>query len=573
MRKFFKVFGIILLILLAIIAGALIYINYNAESIADRLLTKYYQEQPVSKVYEISYRDINLDLWSASVVFHDLKIKPLQSFFDGSDSIRFRHPVVFDAQIEKLAVNGLARNLSFNLKKIHFGTIRISGPHIVMIEHLTDAEKQTAKELQNAQHADTSSSDKNIKGIAIRRFILSGGSFSRMLRTQNLETLAVADIDINIRKIDLPFGKVAETLAADAFARTEVHLREINYKLPKGFYEIVIQKVDISGTDSLITLSELQLIPQYDKKEFGKKMGYQTDRMELNVPTLEIRDFDLARFVATDTVHVRNIVIAEASLVAYRDKNVPFDHSRRPKLPQQMLAALPLPVDIEKVEVKNASILYQQLDPYADAPGEVPITRLYGTIYNVTNIRPVISRRGAMMWDVQAIFFGDGKMKVEITFPANLHCADFSFNASMGSMPAVGFNQMIVPTEGVKIEQGTINSLWLRADAGEESAAGPMVLNYANLKVAVLKDNPEKSEDKSGLLSLLANIVINSSNQNPADTATMYFERDKERSIFNYLAKTVVSGLKATVLPGRQNEDKKAQRTERREERKARRAK
>lgn len=573
MRKFFKVFGIILLILLAIIAGALIYINYNAESIADRLLTKYYQEQPVSKVYEISYRDINLDLWSASVVFHDLKIKPLQSFFDGSDSIRFRHPVVFDAQIEKLAVNGLARNLSFNLKKIHFGTIRISGPHIVMIEHLTDAEKQTAKELQNAQHADTSSSDKNIKGIAIRRFILSGGSFSRMLRTQNLETLAVADIDINIRKIDLPFGKVAETLAADAFARTEVHLREINYKLPKGFYEIVIQKVDISGTDSLITLSELQLIPQYDKKEFGNKMGYQTDRMELNVPTLEIRDFDLARFVANDTVHVRNIVIAEASLVAYRDKNVPFDHSRRPKLPQQMLAALPLPVDIEKVEVKNASILYQQLDPYADAPGEVPITRLYGTIYNVTNIRPVISRRGAMMWDVQAIFFGDGKMKVEITFPANLHCADFSFNASMGSMPAVGFNQMIVPTEGVKIEQGTINSLWLRADAGEESAAGPMVLNYANLKVAVLKDNPEKSEDKSGLLSLLANIVINSSNQNPADTATMYFERDKERSIFNYLAKTVVSGLKATVLPGRQNEDKKAQRTERREERKARRAK
>ena len=573
MRKFFKVFGIILLILLAIIAGALIYINYNAESIADRLLTKYYQEQPVSKVYEISYRDINLDLWSASVVFHDLKIKPLQSFFDGSDSIRFRHPVVFDARIEKLAVNGLARNLSFNLKKIHFGTIRISGPHIVMIEHLTDAEKQTAKELQNAQHADTSSSDKNIKGIAIRRFILSGGSFSRMLRTQNLETLAVADIDINIRKIDLPFGKVAETLAADAFARTEVHLREINYKLPKGFYEIVIQKVDISGTDSLITLSELQLIPQYDKKEFGKKMGYQTDRMELNVPTLEIRDFDLARFVATDTVHVRNIVVAEASLVAYRDKNIPFDHSRRPKLPQQMLAALPLPVDIEKVEVKNASILYQQLDPYADAPGEVPITRLYGTIYNVTNIRPVISRRGAMMWDVQAIFFGDGKMKVEITFPANLHCADFSFNASMGSMPAVGFNQMIVPTEGVKIEQGTINSLWLRADAGEESAAGPMVLNYANLKVAVLKDNPEKSEDKSGLLSLLANIVINSSNQNPADTATMYFERDKERSIFNYLAKTVISGLKATLLPGRQNEDKKAQRTERREERKARRAK
>lgn len=503
MRKFFKVFGIILVVLIVIIAGVLIYINYNAESIADKMLAKYYKEQPISKVYAISYSDINLDLWSASVVFHDLKIKPLEAFFDGSDSLRYSHPVVFDATIEKFAVNGLARNLSFNLKKIHLGTVRITNPHIIMIEHLTDAEKQAAKEQQNAQRADTSSSDKNLKGIAIRRFILTDGSFSRMLRTQNLESVAVGDINISICKIDASFDKVAETLAADAFARTEIHTGSINYKLLKGFYELVIQKIDISGADSLITLSELQLIPQYDKTEFGKKMGYQTDRMELSVPKLEIRDFNLGRFVSSDTVHIRNIVINDANLVAYRDKNVAFDHSRRPKLPQQMLAALPVPVDIEKVEVKNANILYQQLDPYADAPGEVPITRLYGTIYNVTNIRSVISRRGAMMWDVQAVFFDEGKMKVELLFPRDIRSADFSFTATMGPMPASGFNQMMVPTEGLKIEGGTINSLWLRADAGEESAAGLMVLNYANLKVALLKDNAGKYEDKNGLLACL----------------------------------------------------------------------
>lgn len=573
MRKFFKVLGIILAALIVIIAGALIYINYNAESIADKMLTKYYQKQPISQVYAISYSDINLDLWSASVVFHDLKIKPLQSFFDGSDSLRYSHPVVFDATIEKFAVNGLARNLSFNLEKIHFGTIRISKPHIIMIEHLTDAEKQAAKEQQNAQRADSSSSDKNIKGIAIRRFILTDGRFSRMLRTQNLETLTVADIDITIRKIDVPFDKFAETLATDAFARTEIHTGSINYKLPKGFYEISVQTIDISGADSLITVADLQLIPQYNKQEFGKKVGYQTDRMELSAPMLEIRSFNLGKFVTDDTLHIRNIIIDEANLVAYRDKNVAFDHSRRPKLPQQMLAALPMPVDIEKVEVKNANILYQQLDPGADAPGQVPITRLYGTIYNATNIPTIISHRGAMMWDVQAVFFDDGKMKVEIMFPRNIQSADFSFNATMGPMPATGFNQMIVPTVGAKVEEGTINSLWLKADAGEESAAGQMVLNYANLKVALLKDNTGKSDDKKGLLSLLANVVINKTNQNPADTAAMFFERDKERSIFNYLAKTVVSGLKATMLPGNQNEDKKDRRTERREERKARRAK
>jgi hypothetical protein len=573
MRKFLKVLGIILAILLVVIVGALVYINYNAESIADKMLAKYYKEQPISEVYDISYSDINIDMLSVSVVFHDLKIKPRQSFFDGSDSLRFSHPVVFDAEIEKLSVNGLARNISFNLKKIHLGTLRISEPHIIMIEHLTDAEKQVAKEMQKSQKADTASSVQKIKGITIRRFILTDGSFSRMLRPQNLEQMAVGDIDITIRKIDLPFDKVAEALAADAFARTEIHLGAISYQLPKGFYQIKAADVSIKGGDSIITIKDTELMPLFDKKEFGRKVGYQTDRMELKVPVLEIHDFDLGNFVADDTLHIRNIIIDEARLVAYRDKNVPFDHSRRPKLPQQMLAALPLPLDIEKVEVKNANILYQQLDPYAVEVGEVPIGRLYGTIYNVTNIASVISRRGAMMWDVQAIFFDEGKMKVEIMFPTNIQSADFSFNANMGSMPATGFNQMIVPTQGIKIEEGTINSLWLHADAGEESATGLMVLNYANLKAAILKDNSVKKEDKSGFLSLIANVIIKNTNQNPADTAVMYFERDKERSIFNYLAKTVVSGLKATILPGKQNDDKKATWYDRRKERKAQRAK
>jgi hypothetical protein len=577
MRKFLKALGIILAILFVVIVGVLIYINYNAESIANKMLTKYYQEQPISKVYAISYSDIKLDLLSASVVFLDLKIKPRQSFFDGSDSLRFQHPVVFDAEIKKLSVNGLARNLSLNLKKIHLGTIRISEPHIIMIEHLTDAEKQAAKEMQKSQKTDTASSDQKIKGITIHRFTLTDGSFSRMLRLQNLESASVGDIDITIRKIDLPFDKIAETLAADAFARTEIHLGAITYQLPKGFYQLKAADVSIKGGNSIIAIKNAELIPLFDKKEFGRKVGYQTDRIEIQVAELEIRDFDLGNFVASDTLHIRNIIIDEAELVAYRDKNVPFDHSRRPKLPQQMLAALPFPLDIEKVEVRNADIYYQQLDPCADAVGEVPIERLYGTVYNVTNIPAVISRRGAMMWDVQAVYFDGGKMKVEIMFPKNIQSADFSFTASMGPMPADGFNQFVVPTQGAKVEEGTINSLWLTADAGSESATGQMVLNYANLKVALLKDKSDKSQNKNKVLSLLANVVIKSSNQNPADTAAMYFERDKEKAIFNYLVKTVMSGLKATVLPGKQNEDKvkdkKEQRIDRREERKAKRAK
>jgi hypothetical protein len=573
MRKFFKVLGIILAVLLLIIAGALIYINYNAETIADKMLTKYYQEQPISKVYDISYSDINIDLLSISVVFHDLKIKPRQSFFDGSDSLRLSHPVVFDAEIEKLSVNGLARNLSFNLKKIHLGTVRITNPHIVMIEHLTDVEKQAAKEMQKSKKADTASSDQKIKGITIHSFVLTDGSFSRMLRPQNLELASVGDIDVTIRKIDVPFDKVAETFAADAFARTDIHLGAISYQLPKGFYQLKAADVSINGGDSIITIKDFELIPLFDKKEFGWKVGKQTDRMELQVAMLEIRDFDLGKFVANDTIHIRNIIIDEAKLVAYRDKNVPFDHAQRPLLPQQMLAALPMLVDVEKVEVRNADILYQQLNPGANAVGEVPIERLYGTVYNVTNIKSVISRRGAMMWDVQAVFFDKGKMKVEIMFPKNIESADFSFTATMESMPANGFNQFVVPTEGMKVEEGTINSLWLKADAGGESATGLMVLNYANLKVALLKDKSEKSPEKNKILSFVANVVIKTSNQNPADTAVMYFERNKEKAIFDYLAKTVMSGLKATMLPGKQNEDKKEEHINRREERKAKRAK
>ena len=137
--------------------------------------------------------------------------------------------------------------------------------------------------------------------------------------------------------------------------------------------------------------------------------------------------------------------------------------------------------------------------------------------------------------------------------------------------------------EKIRIEEGHINKMEFNADADRDYSTGTMVLNYDDLKLSFLKNDAKSGHEDLGLLSSLANVVIRSFNpaknsNNSAEPAEIFFERDKNKSIFNYMAKSMISGIKSTVIPGfnmteekykrqQEREDKKDARQERREER------
>jgi hypothetical protein len=104
-----------------------------------------------------------------------------------------------------------------------------------------------------------------------------------------------------------------------------------------------------------------------------------------------------------------------------------------------------------------------------------------------------------------------------------------------------------------KIESGQLKKLTVPfVLANDDESSGKLIFYYNNLKVMVEKqDEKTWSKIKTGVINFAANdIIVNNDNPTKSGklkTGTIYFQRKKQSSIFNFLWKSIFSGLKSTM--------------------------
>ncbi len=587
LRKTLIVSGIVIIAIVLAIVGGLIYLDKNAGKIAENFLQKEYQGSEFSKVYEIKYDNISIGLFSGNLKIKNLSIAPRPSFYEADDTLRLKYPHLFDIKLPSLSITGIDENFSLSLKNISLESIVMSRPEIILIDHLTIAKKKQAKALR-AQHTKQNKPDQSQEqSYALQSFELKRGSFSYYDHKKQLQVLAAGKINLRIDDL-LVEGSPDEAALLNIFKeQVQISIGDFFYPTPKGMYDIRVEDVQKNPGDSSLNITGFELVPNYKKKEFGHKVGKQTDRLQIKVDNILIGGLDFEKYLQEQEVYINRIVITGLFLNAFRDKNVPFNYNRFPKMPQQALAGMEVPLDIRKILVKDSEVLYEQLNEGAGRTGQVPIKKLYATLANVSNIPEQIREFGPMSWDVRTNIFGASTLDVKFQFDENIRKPDFSISGSLQQMNMTAFNQMTEHTEYIRIEEGMIQSMDFEATANGEYMEGELFMLYSDLKIKGLRKAAKKEKEEMGLLSAMANMVIRQFNppKNKRDepvSSQIFFVRDKNKGIFNYLAKGIISGIKATILPSVsspkkryekriEKESKKEARQKKREEKKKKR--
>ncbi|MDP2115335.1 MAG: hypothetical protein Q8K69_14895, partial [Bacteroidota bacterium] len=87
--------------------------------------------------------------------------------------------------------------------------------------------------------------------------------------------------------------------------------------------------------------------------------------------------------------------------------------------------------------------------------------------------------------------------------------------------------------------------------ANNTKAAGQMNLRYNGLNIAVKnKRTDDTTAVKERVISVIANMKIMNSNPMPGEevrVGIIDFERNPEKFVFNYCAKSILSGIKSSV--------------------------
>lgn len=504
----------------------------------DRVIDPYVRsllEQTKPMGHRITYDKIRVNLFAKFI-----KLKDVRMFPDSSVS---EHDVRIEGEVKEILLTGFSiREMLFH-KTLKIGIFLIEKPSVIVTLPMEHGE--AIKEFKEEESLKKKSSP-ILTRIFLDEIDLTDGSF-KLIRN-NVILATSPDIDVIAQEISLKKDNADEPIGFE-YGNLEVYLSDIDLNPESSLYEIKIGKFAGVKKDSTIMLRHLKVKPLHDKKEFARKLEFQNDRFDAEVGLFKIKYVKIRDIIDGNPFHITQLSIDSLKADIHRDKNVSFNFDRFPSFYNESFLKIPIPVYIDSVSVTNSRIQYEEVAEGKDTPGIIVLENFNVQSHDLTNLVEEDTVGNIMRFSIQARVMGDGPLNAEVILPLEGKLHDIEVSGSVGAMALAPLNSMLEPEIGIRIDEGKVNRMTFYFKGNDHSSYGWMEFLYKDLKVEILKKDPDK---KFGFLSSLANAVALSNNPPEGKAEKIVeisYERDKNKGIINYIWKTIQSGMVRTILP------------------------
>jgi hypothetical protein len=365
---------------------------------------------------------------------------------------------------------------------------------------------------------------------------------------------SVQDFVLSFYKDRAPFYNIS-TFTADS----------VDLTLPHDFYTFKVREIKLNLALGIFDLDTLRIIPHYNKIAFGRNAGREVDRFEGVVPYINLYGLSLMK---EDTIAITvKKMTTRFFLKVFRDKRLPFKNPVR-LLPVQALNRLAVGVKIDSLILNKSYASYEEFAEEADSAGRIYFDDIYACLKNINNTDR--NRAGKIEMNADGVFMGQGNLHVNAVFPWNTQLKS-TVKGSLRDMDFSRLNEMLEPQIRVKAESGRLNDLSFNFSYNNERSHGNLQMDYKDLKLVTFRNNEQREkiarrknkrkktdqydEDdehimKAPLKTFVLNAFIIKKNMDgnmPEEKrqGEIEFERDKRRSVFNYWAKSLFSGIKS----------------------------
>ncbi|MBX2841997.1 MAG: hypothetical protein KTR26_09495 [Flammeovirgaceae bacterium] len=331
----------------------------------------------------------------------------------------------------------------------------------------------------------------------------------------------------------------------------DVHLaiRDFELDLPDSLNKMKVGEIGISTGKSLIYMDNIDIQPKVEKYALAEITGHEIDWMHFKGKRFELAGFNIDDFLESGDVKSNQLNFDGFDIFVFRDKRPPFPENRKTKMPLDALKEMKTYLKIDTINIYNSKITYEELSIDGKAPGRIYLDNLNAYGYNFTNDTTLINSGLNAQLFANTNLMGKGQLNVAFIFPLNHPNNAFTYQGELAPMDMTALNEMMVNAAGLKINSGDLKSLKFNIRADNEYADGMMRMYYKNLNVQVLKKQPKKEGKIKSFITMFANVVVKSKNPRFLflKKGKIYQERDPRKSIFNYWAKSVLSGVKHSV--------------------------
>ncbi len=328
-------------------------------------------------------------------------------------------------------------------------------------------------------------------------------------------------------------------LSADGFS--------INTK--DQLYRFSVGDFNISNTTSEVKIENILLTPLLSEQQFSKQNRYSTDQYNLRVNNIILSGVNAKKLLIDQELEVEKATF-QPILKIFNDRTLPDQIINKVgKYPHQSLLKLPFQIYIQTAKINNGLVSYREKALKSNLTGDVFFSNIKATLENVTNIPERIKSNPLLQLNVTAKFLGTGNLTTAWQLPLNTTNGAFRIKGLLNGMNAIALNPLIEPLAMVSAKAGRIEEVNFTVDGNDNNANGDILFLYHDLNVDILKKDEEDAElRKKGLASALANTFIKNENTNRSNNKRITYDRDKSKSFFSLVWKTIFTGVKNTVM-------------------------
>lgn len=323
--------------------------------------------------------------------------------------------------------------------------------------------------------------------------------------------------------------------------------------LADSLHKVQTARIHLDYQNKKVIIDSLKLIPLFTKSQMRHVRKYETNRLELTAPRVTISGFDMQRMMVKNELRIENVLLEQVRLTTFRDKTPPPNPRYFPLFPQLALLGADLNLKIDSVSIRNAFIAYEQLSEKTHKAGTVFFEKIDAELRNITNDSVSHQHNAYATLQVSTQFMGLSPLAVHVVFNLPDPNGGHRVTGTLGKLDLTLMNKVFEPLTAVSIRSGLLDQLNFNVRLNKHSSAGEVTFLYRNLKIDKLNENHLQDHDfDNSIKSLIANTFIikksNPSGERDPRIGTIHVKRAREKSIFNFWLKSVLDGMKSSVL-------------------------
>ncbi|HYV90148.1 MAG TPA: hypothetical protein VE978_00100 [Chitinophagales bacterium] len=301
-----------------------------------------------------------------------------------------------------------------------------------------------------------------------------------------------------------------------------------------------LNNIKWSASTQDLRIDSFTLQPRLNPGEYFSKTPWQSDLISLHGGLLTVSGIDFDKWENDSLFQTNKIAFSDVTVDVWRDKRVPFRHGFEVSMPAQLINSIAYRLNIDSVTVTNGDIFYHEFSNITNREGTVPLENINATMQNVKNYHSGNEDTLTIRGKAKLLNSSIKKFRYAEAYNDSLGSFRLSVKASPGQLNE--FSKISNPLAAVNIDDGILDTMVVRISGNKYAAIGEMLFYYHDLKVSFL-DREDATQKRISLsfVNFVANrFVIKSNNRKESK---IFYIRDREKFVFNYWIKSIMSGM------------------------------